>query len=159
MIAYVNSLIAVIIVCEAALRLSPDSVETRRALSVVCSLAVILTVAAPIRNAVPYITELGASLEKLVKPAEKNEEEDKMGEAAAVVLGYVEDIIGKDAAGASLTFVTDGERVTELQVFLPRGGRRSADRIKAALSSSLTVKVNVFAGEAAVERGENDETG
>ena len=153
MYGYVNTLIAVILIAEIAVCLSPDGADMKKYVRLVAALAVLLTMLSPIRTLVASIPRIAEKAEEFFAETEAVQPPDGLGEAAAVLVDYLEENYGKKAAHSTVTFVTDEkETVTEVQFFLPECDSEDGERIKAVLGRELKVKVTVFFGRITEEK-------
>ena len=149
MVSYINSLIAVILLAEIVMHVSPDGDIGKRYVRLICSLAVLLTMISPIKSAVSSLSDGIGTVADFFSADEKTvTEREELAPAAETILSYIKDTCGKRADGASLTFVTDGAgEVTEVQVFLPHGDSHTQKKLSGALDKGLNIRVSVFCGE------------
>ena len=147
MTAYINSLIVVTVFCELAIRLAPDTGTQKKYVVTVCSLAVLLTMIAPIKELVLGHTNIETKVTEFFSANRaETDAADELYPAAAALISYVEENfdVGEDV---SLTFVTDESGgITEVQVFLPEADGKRADSVERALGGELNVQVRVFGG-------------
>ena len=154
MSSYINSLIAVILLAEIVMHVSPDGDIGKRYVRLVCSLAVLLTMISPIKSVVSFLSDGIGAVTDYVKTEENAvTERDELSPAAETILSYIKDSCGKHSDGASLTFVTDDAGdITEVQIFLPHGDSATREKLDDALGRGLNIRVSVFCGEGTEEK-------
>ena len=157
MAAYINSLIAVIILAEIVTHLAPNETSGKKYVKLVCSLVVLLTMISPLKTVISNIPDRITDMTEYftsVKEA-NNEEPEGFSAAAATLLSYLRDYFGEKAEHASVTFVTnEDDSIREAQFFLPCADEATGSRVRRMLENELSVTVKVFCGENAAERGE-----
>ena len=146
--AYINTLTALMIVCQAVLRLAPDSGTTKKYITLVCSLAVLLTMISPIKEIVRSAPVIEKKAEELFSSENKADTtEDELSPAAATLISFIEKKFPDAGNDITLTFVTDeSDKVTEVQLYMPEADQRTAERAERALAAELSVNVKVFGG-------------
>lgn len=144
---YINSLLVMLVICMLVTKASPEG-ETKKHIRLICSLAVLLTMIAPIRELVSSAAELGDKVSGFFSSeSEADSVRDGYSAAAATLISYIGEKYPDVGGKVTVTFVTDDDgRITEAQFFLPSAGEELCERIERELGSELTVTVNVFGG-------------
>lgn len=157
MTAYINSLIAVIVACQLVIKLAPDSGTSKKYVRLICSLAVLGTMIAPVKSLVLSADELYGQAAEFFSPPQKEEKSDAFAPAATALLSYIEDTF-HPRGEVRLTFITDDdERITEVQIFAPTADGQTCGRIERALGGELSVGVRVFGDGGGGDDGEEQD--
>lgn len=149
--AYLNGIVATVIVCQIVTVFSPSREDVRRYVRLLCVLVTLLTLASPIRYVIngadDIISKIAGFFDGTVSDSRlENFEEGNMASAALVIMRAVSDEFNIDAKNIRITLVTDdaGE-ISELQLFLKKTAYADRERVREALEEEIDIPVYVFA--------------
>ncbi len=141
--AYINSLIIVMVVCQIAAVIAPDSENAKRYIRTVCAIIVLLTLLSPVKHLIALsegITEKITSF--FTTDVSQSYDENEAG--AIGIMQYVTEYYNVDELSAIiLTDETDTE-ITEIQLYIKNCPYARCVVIEAELSELLELPVYVF---------------
>ncbi len=153
MTAYLNSVIATVIVCRIAVMFAPESEMAKKYVRLICALVVLLTLLSPVKslieNADGIISSVTDFLTGEVSVSDSDiygsDEQNTVRQLAYAVMLAVEAEFGVDSDDIGITVVIDesGE-VSELQLYLAHTAYSDRAKIGDALEGELQIPIYVF---------------
>lgn len=141
--AYGNSLIAVMVVCQIASVIAPDSEHARRYIRVVCALVALLTILSPLK----HLLTLSDDVTDKITAFFTSDITETYEETEAGAVGLMQYVAGQygvsDLSVVILTDETDTE-ITGIQFHIPNCPYAKCAAIEADLSEQLELPVEVF---------------
>lgn len=149
--AYLNSLVATVIVCQVVTMFSPDKDSLRRYVRLLCALVVILTLASPIRNVINGAGEIASGIAELFDGAGSTAQgtagdDGGVANLAYVIMSAVSEKFDIAAENLRITLVTDeGGELSEIQLYMKRTAYADRERVREAIAAEFEIPVYVFA--------------
>jgi len=157
--AYANRLIAVMVVCQIAAVIAPDSEHARRYIRVVCALTVLLTMLSPLSRLLEASDGITEKVTAFFTADQTIPYEET--EAGAVgLMQYVAERYG--VSDLSVTIRTDGTdmEIIGIRFYIPDCPYSTRAAIESDLNGQLAFPVEVFANrEGDVQKNHETETG
>lgn len=143
MTAYINRLIAVMVVCQIVTVITPDADNAKRSIRTVCALVALLTLLSPLKSLLSAADDLTGKITAFFTP-ESVQTYDEKEAGAAGILQYVTDHYGLDEL--SVVIVTDetDTEVIELRFYVENCPYTTRALLEAELSEAFGLPVYVF---------------
>lgn len=141
---YINSLTAVMIVCQIIVLLAPASEYAIRYIRMVCALIVLLTILTPLKNLPAIATQVSETVSSLVDSnisADYNEQESGM----AGLMQYITESYGISELSAVLLTDAADTTITELRLYIQDCPYTTRELIANDLNKELNFPVYVLA--------------
>lgn len=141
---YINSLTAVMIVCQITVLLAPASEYAIRYIRMVCALIVLLTILTPLKNLPAITTQASEAVSSLLGSnisADYNEHESGM----AGLMQYITESYGISELSAVLLMDAADTTVTELRLYIQNCPYTTRELIANDLNKELNFPVYVLA--------------
>ena len=140
---YINSLIAVMIVCQIAVSVAPDSEHAVRYIRLVCALVVFLTILTPVRSLWNISDDLTEKITVfLSRDTSVTYEETETG--AAALMQYVTEQYGISELSVILLTDESDQEITELRISVPDCPYATRAAIETDLNEQLNFPVFVI---------------
>ncbi len=143
MSVYIHSLIAVMIVCQIAVSVAPDSEYAVRYIRLVCSLVVFLTILSPVRNLWDMSDTLSDKITAFFTQ-DSSVSYDETEAGAAALMQYVAEQYGIQKLSVILRTDESDQEITELQLSVPDCPYATRAAIAADLNDQLNFPVSVI---------------
>lgn len=143
MTAYINRLIAVMVVCQIATIIAPDAENAKRSIRSVCALVSLLTLLSPLSHLFSISDNLTEKITAFFT-METSQTYDEKEAGAASILQYVTERYGIDEL--SVVIVTDESdtEVTEIRFFIEDCPYAARAVLESELSEAFKLPVYVF---------------
>ncbi len=141
---YINSLTAVMIVCQIIVLLAPASEYAIRYIRMVCALIVLLTILTPLKNLPAITAQVSETVSSLVDSnisADYNEQESGM----AGLMQYITESYGISELSAVLLTDAADTTITELRLYIQDCPYTTRELIANDLNKELNFPVYVLA--------------
>ncbi len=140
---YINSLTAVMIVCQITILLAPASEYAVRYIRIVCALIVLLTILTPLKN-LPDITDSVSEAVSNFLNSNVSVNYDETESSAAGLMQYVTEYYGISELSAVLVTDDTDTAITELRLYIPDCPYTTRELIADDLNRELNFPVYVF---------------
>ncbi len=153
MAAYLNSVIATVIVCQIAVMFSPSSENSKKYVRLICALVVLLTLLSPVKSLIENADGVISAVSDFPAGEGSVGETEIYGSAAQnsarqlayAVMQAVEGRFGVDSGDIRVTLVTsESGEVCEVQLYLDHTAYSDRAKIGEALEGELMIPVYVF---------------
>lgn len=149
MIDYINSLIAVMIVCQIAVSLAPGSDSAVRSIRLICAAVALLTLLSPIGSVVSFGEELVREAGNIISANNGSsvgsvEAADTFEIVAAQIVGYVSETYDVGEIDAVLLTDDTDSRAVELQLYIKNCPYTRRAQLEVELNERLGFPVYVM---------------
>ena len=149
--AYLNTVVATVIVCQVVTMFSPDKESLRRYVRLLCALVIILTLSSPIKHVINGVEGIVSGITDFFDgtgSVAQTGSGDESGAAnlAYVIMSAVSERYNIDSKNIRITLVTDetGE-LAEVHLFLKNTAYADREHVREALEAEFEIPVYIFA--------------
>ena len=141
---YINSLTAVMIVCQIIVLLAPASEYAIRYIRMVCALIVLLTILTPLKNLPAITTQVSEAVSSLADSNILSADYNELEGSTAGLMQYITEYYGISELTAVLLTDDTDTTVTELQLYIQDCPYTTRELIEEDLNKELNFPVYVF---------------
>lgn len=142
--SYINSLTAVMIVCQISVLLAPSSEYAIRYIRMVCALIVLLTILAPLKNFSAITVQVSEAVSSLADSYILSADYNELEGSTAGLMQYITEYYGISELTAVLLTDDTDTTVTELQLYIQDCPYTTRELIEEDLNKELNFPVYVF---------------
>lgn len=143
---YINSIIAVMILCQTAVMIAPENDSAVKSIRIICAAVTLLTLISPVRSLVLSVDNISVWLDRITSSDIVSDESDENKPAAAAIAEYISDRYGIEKM--TLVIITDGdegdEHIAEIDIYAKNCPYTTRVAIEAELSEGLEVPIYVL---------------
>ncbi len=144
MTTYINSIITVMVVCQVATVLAPDSDSAKKYIRTVCALIVLFTLISPIKYILSISGDISEKITNFFNTEELNTPYDEQEAGIISIMQYVAEKYDTEEISAVIITNEEDTAITEIQLFVPNCPYAQRQTIETEMTQMLEIPVYVF---------------